>query len=64
MALPYQLVFTKIDKIKKSDIDKQKQLIEEQKIHYTSMHPDIIFTSSEKGTGIDQLRKYILHLIK
>lgn len=63
MGLSYQLVFTKIDKLKKVDIEKQKQLFNEQKVYYTGLYPEALFTSSEKGLGMDALRREISLLL-
>ncbi|MBH9975971.1 MULTISPECIES: ribosome biogenesis GTP-binding protein YihA/YsxC [Bartonella] len=59
-AVSYQIVLTKIDKIKPAELQK---LIE--KTHLTiakrpAAFPHIIATSSEKGIGLDDLRETIL----
>ncbi|MTI17154.1 YihA family ribosome biogenesis GTP-binding protein [Rhodobacteraceae bacterium RKSG542] len=61
-AVPYQVVLTKADKIKASELEKVKadtlQLLSKRPAAY----PEIIVTSSEKGWGLDELRAEILTL--
>lgn len=62
-AVSYQLVLTKIDKIKATELEEvQAQVIAEAAKHPAS-HPEIIATSSETGFGIDRLRKAVLEAI-
>ena len=58
-AVSYQLVYTKMDKLRPSeeppvDIDFNK---------HPAAIPEIIFTSSEKGTGIEELQKLIEEML-
>ena len=61
-AVTYQIVLTKIDKIKKSEIDevyiKTATLIAKRPAAY----PNIILTSSEKKNGLDELRTTIANI--
>jgi len=61
-AVTYQIVLTKIDKIKKSEIDevyiKTAALITKRPAAY----PNIILTSSEKKNGLDELRTTIANI--
>ena len=61
-AVTYQIVLTKIDKIKKSEIDevyiKTATLIAKRPAAY----PNIILTSSEKKNGLDELRSTIANI--
>jgi GTP-binding protein len=60
-AVVYQIVLTKIDKIKdKSAIEKQ---VEAQIASHTAAYPSIILTSSEKLIGIQELRSEIIKFI-
>lgn len=59
-AVSYQLVLTKMDKLRKSDassrlLENQSQSIKTR----PAAHPDILITSSETKEGIDTLRKSI-----
>ncbi|MEM6413498.1 MAG: ribosome biogenesis GTP-binding protein YihA/YsxC [Pseudomonadota bacterium] len=55
-AVIYQIVLTKIDKIKPSLLDSMLPQIEERLRKRPAAFPTIIATSSEKGVGISELR--------
>lgn len=55
-AVPYQIVFTKIDKIKASDLDKVMEATDAEIRKRPAAYPIMIATSSEKGIGIPELR--------
>ena len=59
-AVSYQIVLTKTDKIKPSEIAKvkEKTLLVIKK--HPAAHPEILITSSEKKDGIDILREEIV----
>lgn len=56
VAVIYQIVLTKIDKVKKDDVDKIISAIKASAKKHTAMHPEIIATSSREGYGIEALR--------
>jgi GTP-binding protein len=58
----YQLVFTKIDKLKKEELEKLKAGNESLPLKHGAMFSDIIYTSAEKNIGTDILRKIIINL--
>lgn len=61
-AVPYQIVMTKIDKLKKGELDK---IVEQVKPHIArrpAAHPNIMITSSEKKDGLAELRAEIAGL--
>lgn len=61
-AAHYQVVLTKIDKIKKSELaDVIADTVEKLK-KQPAAHPHVLATSSEKGVGIPELRATILSL--
>jgi len=62
-AVSYQVILTKVDKLKKSaqDMVLEKTRIEIAK--HVAAHPDIILTSSAKGDGIGELRAAIADLV-
>lgn len=62
-AVPYQIVLTKIDKIKKSDLEKVLAKTQEQIRKNIAAHPIIIATSSTKGDGMAELRATIADLV-
>ena len=58
-AVTYQIVLTKIDKIKKNEIDKVHIKTSALIAKRPAAYPNIILTSSEKKSGIDELRSTI-----
>ena len=62
-AVPFQCVMTKTDKIK--DIDRDKTLAQVRQVlsKHPAAFPEIVLTSSEKGTGIATLRAIIATLV-
>jgi GTP-binding protein len=62
-AVGYQIVLTKTDKLKKSDVPAViADAITALKKH-PAAHPHVIATSSEKGVGLPELRAEILSLL-
>ncbi len=62
-ATPYQIVLTKCDKVKKADLAALIGDIEDGFPGHPACHPNIIATSSRKGTGIAELRAHIAMLV-
>lgn len=63
-AVNYQIILTKTDKISATQL---KDITEKTKSVYNehpAMHPIIIATSSENGTGLDEIRGEIFDLTK
>ena len=58
-AVTYQIVLTKIDKIKKNEINKVQTKTTALIAKRPAAYPKIILTSSEKKSGIDELRSTI-----
>ena len=61
-AVTFQCVLTKADKIKPHEQDKILTQVRERLSHHPAAFPEIILTSSEKGTGIPTLRATIATL--
>ncbi len=61
-ATPYQIVLTKCDKVKKNILAALIGGIEDGFPGHPACHPDIMATSSRKGTGIPELRAHIAML--
>ena len=59
-AVSYHLVLTKIDKIKRTDLEAVLRQTAEQAAQHPAAHPDVFSTSSETGSGIAELRTAIL----
>ncbi len=62
-AVNYQLILTKIDKIKKVDLDKVMKECEAFISEHGAAHPEIIASSAEKNDGIDAIRREITGLL-
>ncbi len=63
-AVSYQIVLTKIDKIKAAGVPGLIQRVAEQVVKRPAAFPGIIATSSEKAAGLDDLRAAILTAIR
>jgi GTP-binding protein len=61
-AVPFQIVLTKIDKIKDSEIDAVLEQVRGVARKHPAAYPEFLVTSSEKGRGIDDLRAIIATL--
>jgi GTP-binding protein len=55
-AVVYQIVLTKVDKIKKGELDKTLEDTKAKLKKHPAAHPTVMLTSSEKGTGIAELK--------
>jgi len=62
IGLSYMVVLTKIDKIKKEELENIKKSIEEQLQPHPAAFPTTIVTSSEKKVGVEELQCEILSL--
>lgn len=58
-AVNYQLVLTKLDKLKVADRDKMIEKTQADAKKYVACHPTILATSSEKGWGLVEARAEI-----
>eukprot|EP00913_Durusdinium_trenchii_P005057 g4703.t1 len=61
-AVSYLIVLTKSDKLKKGEIEKRLETTNAQLRKHVAAFPEIAVTSSEKGTGIPELRAHIAEL--
>jgi GTP-binding protein len=55
-AVTYQIILTKTDKTKKTDVEKIISDIKAEAHKHIALHPDVISTSSHDNIGIDLLR--------
>ncbi len=62
-ALTFQIVMTKVDKIKVSERDAVLEQVRAALVKHPAAYPEIIVTSSEKGEGIPTLRAVIATLV-
>lgn len=58
-AVPYQIVLTKADKLKPGQLERMKAETLKLLAKRPAAHPEVIATSSEKGSGLDELRAEI-----
>jgi GTP-binding protein len=63
-AVTYQAVLTKVDKIKERELDAVANRLREALQSHAAAYPDIITTSSEKATGIAELRAVVARLVR
>jgi GTP-binding protein len=59
-AVSYQLVLTKIDKLKAREVDAVIAAAGEQAAKHGAAYPEIVATSAEKKTGIEELRQAVV----
>jgi GTP-binding protein len=62
--MSYQIVLTKKDECKKSEIETRLEGVRAALSKRPAAHPDVIFTSSETGDGVGELREAIARLLK
>jgi len=58
-AVTFQVVLTKVDKLKKPDLDKIVEKTRATLTKFPTAYPEIVLTSSAKGEGLDVLRSII-----
>lgn len=62
-AMPYQIVLTKRDEVRASDVDKMLQSVGEGLRKHSAANPNVLFTSSANFEGIDMLRAAVAQLL-
>lgn len=55
-AVSYQIILTKTDKTKKTDVEKIISAIRTEAHKHIALHPEVVSTSSRDNVGIDGLR--------
>ncbi len=63
-AVNYQLVLTKLDKLKVAEREKMLKKTQADAIKFVACHPTVLATSSEKGWGLSEVRTEIASLTK
>ena len=58
-AVPFQVVMTKADKIKKDEMVRILAQVREALAKHPAAYPELVVTSSDKGVGIETLRSII-----
>ena len=59
-AVSYQLVLTKADKIKPSELDATRAKMAVEAAKHPAAYPELLATSSDKGTGLPDLRAAVV----
>lgn len=62
-AVSYQIVLTKTDKIKPTQLEKLIGNTHSTILKRPAAYPQVLATSSEKSVGLDELRQAILHAV-
>ncbi|MDA7949054.1 MAG: ribosome biogenesis GTP-binding protein YihA/YsxC [Hyphomicrobiaceae bacterium] len=62
-AVSYQVVLTKADKVKASELEKTVGRVSNALAKHPAAYPELIVTSSRKGSGLTDLRAAILTLM-
>lgn len=60
-AIPFNIVFTKADKLSKTQLEQNINKYKEELSQYWEPLPPIVITSSEKNMGKDELADFINH---
>ncbi|MBB4660107.1 ribosome biogenesis GTP-binding protein YihA/YsxC [Parvularcula dongshanensis] len=55
-AVPYQIVLTKIDKVKPTAAEGVRKAVAGAIVKRPAAHPDVLLTSSQTGEGMEELR--------
>ena len=58
-AMSYQVVLTKKDEVKKSEIEPRLESVRAALARRPAAHPEVLFTSSDSGEGVGDLREGI-----
>lgn len=62
-AVSYAIVLTKLDEVKKADVDKTVAGVKQEIAKRPAAYPHIVFTSSRTGDGIPELRAAVAQLL-
>jgi GTP-binding protein len=62
-AVSYQLVLTKIDKLKRQELEQVMSATLDEIAKHPAAFPELIATSAEKRTGMDELRQAVIRAI-
>lgn len=60
----YQIILTKTDKISKKELEKVLADTEKKALKHPALHPTILWSSSEKGDNLDEIKKVIHEIFK
>jgi GTP-binding protein len=63
-AVSYQIVLTKADQVKKSELDKTMAAMADKLSKHPAAFPDMLVTSSREGEGMAELRAAMVKLLR
>lgn len=63
-AISYQIILTKADKLAKANSQKLIDQVKAAGKRHTALFPDVMLTSSEKKTGIEELRAQLAQFVE
>ena len=58
-AVTYRIIITKADKVKPVEVEMKKRQIEESLTTHPAAYENVLITSSDKGTGMEELRIFL-----
>jgi GTP-binding protein len=64
VAVSFQIILTKTDKLKREDLEKSLAKIKEEVVKSPAAHPEIIKTSSLKGYGVHEIQDSIVQILE
>ncbi len=64
LAVSFQIVLTKADKIKREEVAKMEEKIKKELVKWPAAYHEIIITSSAKGYGIMELQNEIVKILQ
>lgn len=64
LAVSFQIVLTKIDKLNREDLKKAEDQIKKDMAKWPAVYPEILTSSSLKGYGIDELQNEIVKILE
>jgi GTP-binding protein len=62
-AVSYQIVLTKADQVKKSELEKTLEEVRTELRTHPAAFPDVLITSSRTGDGMAELRAAMVRLL-
>lgn len=63
-AVPYRVIFTKVDKMKASERQKMIEQVEMSLKKHPAAFPNVLLTSSETKEGVDELRDLLIATVR
>lgn len=64
LAVSFQIVLTKADKLKREEVEKMKEKITKELSKWPAAYPEILSTSSLKGYGVMELQDEIVKILE